>query len=95
MSGKLAFTCGDPAGVGPEIIAAWLTAHADAASEVAVLGPATWLATLTTRADKIAVGLAEFSATLGVPSGEGALVAAECGGDEAVDGMGGEFSAES
>ena len=24
---KLAFTCGDPAGVGPEIIEAWLNAH--------------------------------------------------------------------
>ena len=28
-SKPLAFTCGDPAGVGPEIIAAWLAAHAD------------------------------------------------------------------
>ena len=26
---KLAFTCGDPAGVGPEVIAAWLRAHAN------------------------------------------------------------------
>ncbi len=75
MPSKLAFTCGDPAGVGPEIIAAWLTAHADEAGEVAVLGPATWLATLTTPAEKIAVGREEFSATPGVPSGEGARVA--------------------
>lgn len=65
MPSKLAFTCGDPAGVGPEIIAAWLTAHADEAGEVAVLGPATWLATLTTPAEKIAVGREEFSATPG------------------------------
>ena len=75
MPSKLAFTCGDPAGVGPEVIAAWLTAHGDEAGEVAVLGPATWLATLTTPAEKIAVGRAEFSATPGVPSGEGARVA--------------------
>jgi 4-hydroxythreonine-4-phosphate dehydrogenase len=27
MPAKLAITCGDPAGVGPEIIAAWLAAH--------------------------------------------------------------------
>ena len=35
MPSKLAFTCGDPAGVGPEVIAAWLTAHGDEAGEVA------------------------------------------------------------
>ena len=75
MPAKLAFTCGDPAGVGPEIIAAWLAAHADEARAVAVIGPARWLASLDTGAEKIAVGLEEFSATPGAPSGEGALVA--------------------
>ena len=44
MSAKLAFTCGDPAGVGPEIIAAWLAAHRAEAREVAVIGPGRWLA---------------------------------------------------
>ncbi len=72
---KLAFTCGDPAGVGPEIIAAWLKANGPEARDVAVIGPARWLATLDTTAEKIAVGLEEFQATLGKPSGEGALVA--------------------
>ena len=43
----LAFTCGDPAGVGPEIIARWLTEHPAEAAGVAVLGPSRWLATLT------------------------------------------------
>lgn len=71
----LAFTCGDPAGVGPEIIAAWLAAHRDESAGVAVLGPARWLATLDTPAQKIPVGLEEFSATPGQPGGEGALVA--------------------
>ena len=75
MAAKLALTCGDPAGVGPEIIAAWLSAHPEEAKGVAVLGPARWLASLATAAEKIAVGLEEFSATPGVPSGEGALVA--------------------
>lgn len=75
MPAKLAFTCGDPAGVGPEIIAQWLAANGAAARDVAVIGPAGWLATLDTAAEKIAVGLAEFAATAGVPSGEGALVA--------------------
>ena len=75
MSARLAFTCGDPAGVGPEIIAAWLVAHADEAREVAVIGPACWLASLDTAAQKVAVGLEEFAAAPGQPTGESSLVA--------------------
>src|SRR5688572_867905 len=72
---KLAFTCGDPAGVGPEIVAEWLRAHADVAADVAVIGPALWLQKLDTSVRKIAVGLEEFLAVPGQPSAEGALVA--------------------
>jgi 4-hydroxythreonine-4-phosphate dehydrogenase len=72
---KLAFTCGDPAGVGPEIIAAWLAAHPKEAAEVAVIGPASWLQSWSSPAVKIPVGLEEFVATPGQPTGEGALVA--------------------
>ena len=72
---KLAFTCGDPAGVGPEVIAAWLGANREAAREIAVIGPARWLQNLDTSAEKISVGLEEFAAVPGQPSGEGALVA--------------------
>jgi len=75
MASKLAFTCGDPAGVGPEIIAAWLSANTEAAADIAVIGPALWLASLHTTAQKISVGLEEFAATPGQPTGEGALVA--------------------
>ncbi len=46
---KLAFTCGDPAGIGPEVVAAWLAANPGAAGEVAVIGPARWLAGLAGR----------------------------------------------
>lgn len=74
-SPKLAFTCGDPAGVGPEIITAWLTANRESARDVAVLGPARWLATLDTAAEKIAVGLEDFAAVPGKPDGDGALLA--------------------
>ena len=70
---KLAFTCGDPAGVGPEIVLAWLAAHPAEAAEVAVIGPALWLASLKTAATKIAVGLEDFSATSGQPTADGAL----------------------
>jgi 4-hydroxythreonine-4-phosphate dehydrogenase len=75
MSAKLAFTCGDPAGIGPEVIAGWLASHASAAADIAVIGPALWLASLDTAAEKIAVGFEEFAATPGAPSGEGALLA--------------------
>ena len=75
MGTKLAITCGDPAGIGPEIVAAWLAAHPDQAADTAVIGPARWLAGLATAAGKIPVGLAEFAAEPGHPSGEGSLVA--------------------
>jgi 4-hydroxythreonine-4-phosphate dehydrogenase len=75
MPAKLAITCGDPAGVGPEIIASWLAAHPGEAAGVAVIGPAQWLGTLPAAGEKIAVGLEEFAAKPGQPDGEGALVA--------------------
>ncbi len=75
MSAPLAFTCGDPAGIGPEVIAAWLTAHPAEARDVAAVGPARWLDSLPPAGAKVAVGLEEFVATPGQPTGEGALVA--------------------
>jgi 4-hydroxythreonine-4-phosphate dehydrogenase len=72
---KLAFTCGDPAGIGPEVIAAWLSANPAEAADIALIGPALWLASLETRAEKIAVGLEEYAAIPGQPTGEGSLVA--------------------
>ena len=75
MPAKLAITCGDPAGVGPEIIATWLAAHAGEAKAVAVIGPARWLATLGPAVGKIAVGLEDYAAIPGQPTGDGALVA--------------------
>lgn len=71
----LAFTCGDPAGVGPEIIAAWLAAHPGEVSSVAVIGPQRWLDSLPAGAMKVAVGLEDFAATPGQPDGDGVLVA--------------------
>lgn len=75
MNPRLAFTCGDPAGVGPEIIASWLAAHRDAARDITVIGPASWLDSLETQAAKLPVGLETFSAEPGRPTGEGALIA--------------------
>ena len=73
--GKLAITCGDPAGVGPEIIATWLAANPAEASIVAVIGPARWLETLPAAVAKIVVGLEDYVATPGKPDGDGALLA--------------------
>lgn len=71
----LAFTCGDPAGVGPEIVATWLRANPAAAGDVAVIGPARWLQSLNTAAAKVPVGVEDYVATPGQPTGESALVA--------------------
>lgn len=71
----LVLTCGDPAGIGPEVIAAWLAANPAEARATAVIGPALWLDTLPAAAAKIAVGLEEYAAEPGRPTGEGALVA--------------------
>jgi 4-hydroxythreonine-4-phosphate dehydrogenase len=72
---KLALTCGDPAGVGPEIVAAWLRAQPEAASEVAVIGPSRWLATLDAAVRRIPVGADNFSAMPGQPEEAGAALA--------------------
>lgn len=92
MKPKLAITCGDPAGVGPEIIARWLSDHRAEASECAVIGPASWLSSLDTLATKIVVGRDEFSVVPGKPTAEGARVA-WAAMERAAQGCGaGEFS---
>ncbi len=92
MPGKLAITCGDPAGVGPEIIAGWLAANSAEAKDVAVIGPAGWLATLPASAGRISVGLDDFAAVPGQPSADGALVAWAAMERAAQGAKAGEFS---
>lgn len=75
LSEKIAITCGDPSGIGPEIISAWLGANPSEAKATAVIGPARWLAALPAGPLKIAVGMEEYAAELGRPTGEGSLVA--------------------
>ena len=72
---RIAITCGDPAGIGPEVAAAWIAANRAEADSVAVIGPPRWLASLDTGARKIAVGGEDYAAQAGRPDGEGALVA--------------------
>lgn len=75
MRGKcLAITCGDPAGVGPEIIAHWVDTHPDEGA-VEVIGPARWLEGLPPHVARRAVGDADFSVLPGKPSAAGAKLA--------------------
>jgi 4-hydroxythreonine-4-phosphate dehydrogenase len=75
VTDRIAITCGDPAGVGPEIVSAWLDANRAESGSVSVIGPGRWLASLRTDARKIAVGTEDYAAVPGKPDGEGALVA--------------------
>ncbi len=72
---RIALTCGDPAGVGPEVLRSWLEAHPEEAGQAAVIGPARWLDQLPVVGAKFPVGLDEFAAEPGQPTSEGALVA--------------------
>jgi 4-hydroxythreonine-4-phosphate dehydrogenase len=89
---KLAFTCGDPAGVGPEVVAAWLAANQAGSREVAVIGPALWLESLQGGAERVPVGLEDFAAEPGRPDGDGALVAWAALERAAAGCLSGEFS---
>lgn len=71
----LAITCGDPAGVGPEIIARWLNGHASKRDDLVVLGPSAWLAGLPPDVATEAVGPVDFKANPGYPDPVGAKVA--------------------
>ena len=69
----IALTCGDPAGVGPEIIARWLAAYPEWRDKVMPVGPRRWLDALGVGG--VAVGDADFEATPGKPDARGQRVA--------------------
>lgn len=72
---RIVITCGDPAGVGPEIIAAWLDQQTEERHFLTVIGAARWLATLPADIRTIAVGPSDFEAVPGRPDAAGAGVA--------------------
>ncbi len=74
MRPRLALTCGDPSGVGPELAASWLREHGASHPEVVPIGPASWLAGLA-GTPGLAVGPADFAAAPGRPTPEGHAVA--------------------
>ena len=91
MQPPLAFTCGDPSGVGPEIIAAWIARHPMQANGVVPIGPSRWIESLGLGG--ISVGPENFCSTPGVPSVEGARVAFEALEEAARGCREGRFSA--
>jgi 4-hydroxythreonine-4-phosphate dehydrogenase len=70
----IAVTCGDPAGVGPELIASWLKAHPASAPTVVPIGPADWIEKL---GQGIAVGPKDFITHPGKPDEAGQRIAIE------------------
>ncbi|NBV48821.1 MAG: 4-hydroxythreonine-4-phosphate dehydrogenase, partial [Verrucomicrobia bacterium] len=86
----LAVTCGDPAGVGPELIASWLQAHPEQAASIVPIGPADWIARLGIG---LAVGPADFITRAGRPDDAGQLIAIEAMELAARGTTGGRFAA--
>lgn len=74
-SSPIALTCGDPAGVGPEIILEWLVAQPSEVSRYVPIGPRRWLNALGV--EGIAVGDPDFHAVPGKPDAAGAKIAWE------------------
>ena len=70
----IALTCGDPAGVGPEIVEKILRERPDLRARVCPVGPAAWLSGLDCEQSQT-VGEPSFRAEPGKPSVEGAAVA--------------------
>lgn len=68
----IAVTCGDPAGIGPELFASWRRAHPG--EDVVPIGPATWIAGL---GRGHAVGPPDFVARPGEPDAAGQRLAIE------------------
>lgn len=91
MRKKIAITCGDPAGVGPEIIERWLAENPQEASEVVAIGPQSWLEKLP--CEGIAVGEKDFEITPGVPTEAGQRLALGAMERAAAGTKNGEFSA--
>lgn len=86
----LAVSCGDPAGVGPEIIARWLQENPEEADTLVAIGPQRWLDTLPCRG--IAVGERNFSLTPGSPCVAGQRIALEAMERAAAGTLNGEFA---
>jgi 4-hydroxythreonine-4-phosphate dehydrogenase len=87
----VAITCGDPSGVGPEIIEKWAAQYPDLARECAFIGPLIWCSDLQGRL--VPVGRPGFEAVPGRPTDTGARIAMAALEEAAAGCMAGRFSA--
>lgn len=87
----IALTCGDPSGVGPEIIARWLSENPDWAPLVCPVGPMAWIDTLGIAG--VAVPSRQGLFAPGTPTEAGAKVAWEALKTAAAGCIEGRFSA--
>lgn len=92
---RIAITCGDPAGVGPEIVERWALAHPRGLGRVTLLGPQSWLEPLRDQCNArlLAVGAPSYRAVLGKPTIAGARVALAAMEAAALGCIEGEFDA--
>ena len=76
---KIALSCGDPSGVGPEVIESSLAKHPDWAESLCLIGPSAWLDPLCEAysVEGLSVGSSTFVPTPGTPSERGAEIALE------------------
>jgi len=88
---KIALTCGDPAGIGPEIVARFLAENPNVAKFCVPVGARRWLDTLP--CDGVEVGEKDFFAHSGEPSADGQRVALAAMERAATGTLVGEFSA--
>ncbi len=92
MALPIAITCGDPSGIGPEVIRKWCYDHQEQRAGVCVIGPSSWLATLPS-GPSMAVGPSEWLVEPGKPTIEGAEMALEALREAAVGCKQGRYQA--
>lgn len=89
----VAVTCGDPAGIGPEVIARWLHDHPGDARDLVVIAPPGCVQNLDASVPVVPVGRDGYAARPGRPDGESALVAWAALERAAAGGRAGEYAA--
>ena len=92
---RIAITCGDTAGVGPELIQKCLSEETYSDARFSVIGPAIWLESILNPADydleKVAVGSPGSNCLPGKPTAESSKIALEAMERAAVGCVRGEF----
>ena len=81
ISPRIAITCGDPAGVGPELVRKCFSSRKKHDAEFTLIGPQKWIDEVRSesqiRIGSLAVGLASSHYVPGEPTHEGSKIALE------------------